>query len=707
MDFFQRQDKARRHTVLLTFLFILGMLTTAFLIHLVVYGIISVDPEAGLSTGDKWGLFFIDMIAVCGFILIVALFKTWSLNRSGPDGVALSLGGTLVSRGSYDPRERRLYNVVEEIAIAAGTPIPRVYILKQEKSINACAIGTSSGNSAVCVTRGAMDYLTRDELQGVVAHEFSHIVNNDVSINTKLIGYLFGLEVIAIIAAFIFRATLCAPVNDTHTRSSSDDDKDSSNSWVVILAILAISGLLFVIGYIGVFFGNIIRSAISRQREYLADASAVQFTRNPDGIAGALKKIGCSSLGSNIDNSKSVQASHLFFGSVFSSGLLDSLFQTHPDLTKRIQAIDPTFDGVYPEKVDPIDWSTFENNASTSSQANVPNPVSALKEALGVGAPLSGFASGAPSSYAQDSSVQVNASEVSSSQLGTPRDQLYGTQFAEASSESEKLSGSPKDSFGDINNLRVESSILVECPVELDNFLVDYYSAVAAFFVILLGEDQNERRVQIEILQNAYGDALRAELERAFDLVGRLGKSPRLIVARKALPLLKTSSLQEYRKFRDVVLKLCAADGVLDIFEYTLQALAIRELDLYYRLGKEPKVIYHTLSSVSDAFALSLSYLAHNGAVQPGDELKAFQDGVAQIDLNIELQPLEQCTLNGFSKSLNALAVSSPQIKKDFLFAVYRCVASDGVVTEDEAAIVSAVTAALGAPAPIWKDLSV
>lgn len=687
MDFFQRQDKARFKTVWLVFLFILGLLSTALLIHFLVAFFVAaseqVDYQAELFNPT---LFAIDFLTVSCFILFVSLFRIASLKKTGPDGIAVSLGGELIGRGDRSLRERRLYNVVEEIALASGCPVPRVYIMRGEQSINACAIGTSPENAAVCVTSGAMDYLTRDELQGVIAHEFSHIVNNDVNINTKIIGYLFGLELIALIAALIFRTALQVPFRVQTSRSNSEN-KDSGGGLTILLAILLFSGALFLIGYVGTIFGNLIRAAISRQREYLADASAVQFTRNPNGIAGALKKIGCPNLGSHIANSASVEASHLFFGSVFKTGFLQSLFQTHPPLVQRIRAIDPDFDGVFPTRVEKNVWASLSEE---SDDPVVPESLAKIKNAV-ENAAYSQFAG----EVGQSVESNVSTPEKPGS-IGFTREELYGSAFEDVIK--------PDDSVNGGDNVVVESSILESVPTIWESFLEDSLSAKATLYAVLRGNGADEARRQRDIVESSEGLLLKEKLDFAWKAVEPLGDATRLVLARKAIPLLKTMSLEEYRSFRATTIKLCQTDGILDLFEYTLQALVVRELDLYYRLSREPKIRYATFESILQPFTLVLSHLAYEGALYPGDEVEAFQSGLKAINVSAYLAPREECTLASFSRALNILSLSAPLVKKKVLQALYKCVAADGVVVEKEAATISAVAAALGAPAPVWRD---
>ncbi len=247
--------------------------------------------------------------------------------QKGGGTVAEMLGGSRVPENTDNPAERRLLNVVEEMSIAAGIPVPLVYILEKEKGINAFAAGLSINDAAVAVTQGALDRLSREELQGVIAHEFSHLLNGDMRLNIQLIGIIYGILIIGIIGGEILE----------HHRISSKS------------IVLFIGGILLtVIGYIGTFAGRLIQSAVSREKEFLADASAVKFTRNPLGLASALKKIGGCIYGSQITSATAKQASHLFFGQSDIDVLFPDFLATHPPLIKRIRLLDPSFDGTFP-----------------------------------------------------------------------------------------------------------------------------------------------------------------------------------------------------------------------------------------------------------------------------------------------------------------------------------------------------------------------
>ncbi len=331
MDFFGEQDAARRNSRWLVVLFMLAVVTIVVSLYAVIIGIITYsDTRRMAEPAALWqpDLFFTVAGVVSTVILLSSLFKVVQLSSGGGVKVAESLDGRLVSRATDDRLERRLLNVVDEMAIAAGIPVPKVYVLDHESGINAFAAGTSSSDAVVAVTRGTLEQLNRDELQGVIGHEFSHIFNGDMRLNIRLMGVLHGILMLALIGRLILRGGS----RGYRVRSSSGK---KGGGGIVLFALA-----LFVIGYIGVFFGRLIKAAVSRQREFLADASAVQFTRNPAGIAGALKKIAGLDA-TRIEHPDAESASHMFFGNGINNFL--SLLATHPPVEERISRLDPYF----------------------------------------------------------------------------------------------------------------------------------------------------------------------------------------------------------------------------------------------------------------------------------------------------------------------------------------------------------------------------
>ncbi len=336
MDFFDHQDTARQRTGLLVFLFSLAVFVITGLVSVLSIGIyygVTGKPF------DQYTAISYVLLCFAGVVLIVAIssmIRLSDLSSNGGRGVAESIGGKLISSNTIDAKHRRLLNVVEEMSIASGIPVPPVYVMQEERGINAFAAGMSIDDAVIGVTQGALDAFTRDELQGVIAHEFSHILNGDMRMNTRLIGVLFGITCIAHFGHLVLD-------NTHHTSRVSRSSSDSDKGFAVIMLIAIVC---LVLGWVGTLFGSMIKAAISRQREFLADASAVQFTRNDQGISGALKKIGGHASGSSLKAKASSQMSHMMFGQSSLSGFT-GLFATHPPLEERIRRIEPSWDGSF------------------------------------------------------------------------------------------------------------------------------------------------------------------------------------------------------------------------------------------------------------------------------------------------------------------------------------------------------------------------
>jgi len=328
-DFFQQQDLARRNTKILVLLFLLAVLSLIALTNiLVMFGF-------GFFQGQLQPTLSWEIITIISLVVItvvgLAIVAKWQQLKLGGRTVAQALGGERVTADSQDPLKRRLLNVVEEMALAANLPVPPVYLLP-ERGINAFAAGYSPADAVIGVTQGCIEQLNRDELQGVIAHEFSHILNGDMRMNIRLIAILNGILFIGHIGYYLLRAGRGSRIG------ISSRNRNEGTAGIMLLGV----GLV-IIGYLGSFFGNLIKAAVSRQREYLADASAVQFSRNPRGIAGALKRIGGYESSSRIRHGNADEMSHLFFGEAISRWA--AIFATHPPLDKRIRRVDPSWNG--------------------------------------------------------------------------------------------------------------------------------------------------------------------------------------------------------------------------------------------------------------------------------------------------------------------------------------------------------------------------
>ncbi len=341
-DFFERQNTARRKTLILLGYLLPSVVLTIFSIYFVVVFALAFHgmhfrrhyyvQQLIHPTVVDWQLFGVVTAVTTGVVALAALYKAQQL-ASGGSAVAAMLGGRRITSNTADLDERRLLDVVEEMAVASGVPVPEVFVLDGENGINAFVAGHNSGDAALGVTDGALRLLTRDELQAVVGHEFSHLLNGDMHLNMWLMSFLYGILFISLTGKFLANIYW-------------DEDSCGYSSGRRGSPFLFVGVALFVVGSVGYFFGRLIKCAVCRQREYLADAASVQFTRNPQALAGALKKIGGLVFGSRISGAEADEASHMFFSDVMPDSLFGWL-STHPPLEKRVREVDPMWDGTF------------------------------------------------------------------------------------------------------------------------------------------------------------------------------------------------------------------------------------------------------------------------------------------------------------------------------------------------------------------------
>jgi Zn-dependent protease with chaperone function len=394
MNFFEHQARAKRNSGLLTLLLAVAVLSLVTLTSLTLMMLLQLFADIPAYSAEArisldWSLVGMIATIVIAAVVLGSLYKSIKLSKGGKV-VAEHLGGRLLNLAPQSPEERRVLNVVEEMAIASGTPVPSVYLL-DDPSINAFAAGLTPQDAGIGITRGAVFLLSRDELQGVIAHEFSHIFHGDMRLNTRLVAMLHGILLLGLIGGLLL---------DSSTQRSlrlSSSSKDRGKAGVLIFAIGA---ALWLLGSAGTFFGNVIKAAVSRQREFLADATAVQFTRNNQSIAGALKKIGGYAGGSQLQNSHAAEFSHMYFGSGVSMAL-GGLLATHPPLEERIRRVEPRWDGSFPQVV--LSAAAYGNSASTITAAANEAQVSVAWDGE-----LSGLSAGAPSYSPQAAEHAIN-----------------------------------------------------------------------------------------------------------------------------------------------------------------------------------------------------------------------------------------------------------------------------------------------------------
>lgn len=633
-DFFQQQDNARRKTFLLVAYFVLAILILIAL----VYGLLLALSSYSEGEPVSWWQPQLLLVAAPGVGLVVggaSVFKVAQLS-SGGQAVALMMGGQEIPGATTDARQKRLLNIVEEMALAAGVPVPPVYVL-EEPSINAFAAGYAPGDAVIAVSRGSLDYLTRDELQGVVAHEFSHILNGDMRLNIRLIGLIFGLMALSIAGRMLMR-----------TSGVSAPRGNDSRGGLVMLGIG-----LFVLGLAGAFFGRAIMAAVSRQREYLADASAVQFTRNPEGIAGALKKIGGLAEGSRIDIPQAGEAGHIFFANVFATAGFAGLLATHPPLVERIRRLDPQFDGQFPEvrKVS-IDRTEIEGRRSN----RVP-PFAGMPGLPQVPVPVLGLADRAASRVGH-----VDPEVISYAQ--TLQDDIP-------------------------EGLRLAAE--------------DPFSAQALVYALLLDPRADLRSVQLAQLEASTEPPALAETLRLVDIVEALPDAYRLPLLDLAMPALRQMSPRQHRTFRDEVEKLMVADQQLSLFEYTLRCVLHRHLDAQYMPQRQTRSMISSPQKLVEPMATVLALLAWEGQPEFDSADRAFDMGMRGYTGgdNIHcLPPLEECSLAAFDTALQKLRQSVPAIKQRIVVAVAACILANDHVTVREAELLRAICDTLDSPLP-------
>lgn len=505
MNFFAEQARARRQSRYLTFLFTLSVIAiVVFVDVLAALAIIyinktPVNDVLGITLWlGQYGHFLILIsLATVAVIGLASLYKMVSL-RSGGGQVARDLGGVRIQADTRDRLYKRLYNVVEEMAIASSVPMPEVYVLEHELGINAFAAGYTPSDAAVAVTRGTLDALSRDELQGVIAHEFSHILNGDMRVNIRLMGLLFGILFVSLIGYQLLRVTQFS--------SRNDDNKSGT-------AIFMIGLGLVVIGSIGVFFGRLIQAAISRQREYLADASAVQFTRQTSGIAGALKKIAALEQGSYLQTAHVTEVSHMLFASGLS---LSDLWQTHPPLLKRIAVLEPQFN---PAEIQQI--------ADDGIGEQIAEPFQASSE---------------PSINASMAGVSGLTGLVSTQLIGRP---------AEAQRQ---------------QAIQLRNDI----PQGLQEAAYSQSHAVPLILSLLLDNKQPIRDLQLNLIATHCGGEVRTLCTTLAEQRRGLANNLRLPLLQMAFPMVKNRPITYSESLLDLIDRLIEADGVVDTFEFLL-----------------------------------------------------------------------------------------------------------------------------------------
>ncbi|HEX5612675.1 MAG TPA: M48 family metallopeptidase [Burkholderiales bacterium] len=651
--FFEHQRIARRNTRVMVALFLAAVVGVVLAVDLVLgiaylwgnsdWRVASEGRAPGLGTlvaAVPGALYFWGAIATAAVIFIVSLVSVARLSDGG-EAVAKMVGARRVMPDTHDALERRLLNVVEEMAIASGVRVPGVYIMDGEQGINAFAAGWDVSGAVVAVTRGTLEALTRDELQGVVAHEFSHILNGDMRLNIRMIGVLAGIVFIGSIGGFIMRSV-----------GQSRGRKDSASG-----GIFAVGLALFLIGYIGLFFARLIKASVARQREFLADASSVQFTRNPDGIAGALDRIKAST--ALISNRRAEEMSHMFF----SQGIkvwFGGLFDTHPPLEERIRRVHPGFQP-----------SSYRKKREATVAAAAPDAI------LGRAA---GFA-GAAASGAEGRRVAD-----------------LGTEWGRSAGESARLVGTV-----DAGKVDYAARLLASLSPALLEQLRSGDGAPAALIAVLLAPKEEVKREQLEAMKAVAPQPL---IERAAALAGMmkgLGPAYRLPLVDLALPAARMAPPEGKETLLKALEAVIHADRRVSLHEFVVLTLVREQM----APGSRGAAIgARKITDLQPEALTLLSLVAHAGvrADATGEREQQLRAalGAGAKEMGLAEAPAAPAalSLDAAAKSLDTLRGLAPLQKAVLIKGLFAAVTLDGTIRIAEAELMRLVGAVLDCPLP-------
>lgn len=669
MDFFGHQDQARKRTRQLILLFALALFTLIFLTNLLVAGFLWGNPDIfpGLAKDSvrnpslldifhymSWQAWLTISAIVCSFVGLAYLYKAVKLSGGG-SSIAQSLGGRLIQPDTEDFYEKRLLNIIEEMAIASGMPVPQVFLLDDEIGINAFAAGFQPSDAIIGVTKGCLTKLSRLQLQGVIGHEFSHILNGDMRMNMRLIAILFGILCIGLLGRIIVEAGARHSLYSRGRSQSSMFSSSSSNKKEGGVPIFLVGIGLMVLGYSGVFFGKLIQAAVSRQREYLADASAVQFTRDPQAITEALKVIGYGGVGSAIGHNRREEFSHAFFGNAIYNGFSShfGFLSTHPKLEERIRRIDKHWDG---EWVQP----------QTLRQAYDESPQLAPKAKIRPEELLTGVAA------AMTAAIDFVPSQ-----------------------------DAPKTSAPEANRADQKT---IDAEAVLTTAAHDVSNARALCYGLLLAPNSSlVHEQQLDLIQQYCGKDLLIQVKQLLPAILELDEAKRLPIIDKAIPSLKLLSADQYSEFKKLLVKLVQADGKIDLFEWCLYRMILQYLNPSFGKAKPIKAKHGNVKKLHQEVETVLSLVANHGHDSLERAMKSFAIAADTAGFEgLELQPKTN-SLKAFNVALDTLTQAYPHVKGRLMKALAACISTDGVnVIERE--LVQTIAAILECPTPDLFD---
>jgi Zn-dependent protease with chaperone function len=659
-DFFELQEMARRTTRRLILLYVLAVIAVAFALSAIAGALYAVlllfsgGPLAGGVTIDYGSLvasyfnvwlfgvprtFYVWAAGATLVTMIAAtLWRTWQL-RGGGEAVAELLGARRLERARATAAQTRLINVVEEMAIASGVAVPPVYVLEDERAINALAAGYAPNEAVVIATQGALEKLTRDELQGIVAHEFSHILNGDMRLNVRLLGLLYGIVFIGQTGQVLLRMATAGAIGVEREKQ------------VIGVPQLVAGGLLASVGYVGLMAARLIKAAIAHQREFLADAASVQFTRNPDGIAGALDSTRSLRLGTWVANPHAEETSHMFFAQAVSVWL-GQAFATHPPIDARIRRVHPRFNQV--------EYRRTRDGLYEQREIAVLDGLGNVVKVIGAdGAERKGAARGGLAAAVAVAAV--------SDQIGRPTRE----------------------------HLDVAARMLGALPAVTRRRMETAAGAAQVMFALALERDDTARAKEFAVLEARRGTADCSAVVDAFGEIGRITRPFVLPLIELALPVLKAQPQAARDAFVADLTAVVEADRRVTHGEFVL--LTFLRQHLREGAGKPISTKYRDLREVIEDARLVVSLVAHAAR---GESAEAFAQGAKWLELAPDaLVPVAEISIGGVGTALERLRVLAPLVKPRVLRA---CVdaAADGGFTLAQAEMLRAVAATLDCPVP-------
>ncbi|HEY3786436.1 MAG TPA: M48 family metallopeptidase [Steroidobacteraceae bacterium] len=675
MDFYARQAAARGQTRWLVLAFVLSLLAVALALDLVLFSFLaSAGADRPLIEPLQFarynpGMAVFSTLLVMGVLGLASLYKSMEL-RGGGGVVARSLGGVLVNQDTTDLQRKRLLNIVSEMAIASGVPMPEVYVLEQEAGINAFAAGHTAANAAITVTHGALERLNRDELQGVIGHEFSHILNGDMRLNVQLMGWVFGLFVVALIGRLLLNFS---PRNRR------------GNNGVVALAFAVL-----VLGYVGLFLGRLMQAAVSRQRERLADASGVQFTRNPQGLKGALVKIAAVPEGSLLSSPHAEQAAHMFFAEG-----IDRLFATHPPLMERIRELDPHFDERALARA-VAELESAPREASDEPESADRGYGTSLGELRSVQATPVAAAGGARSSGVAAPLGAVPGPGMLAATAGIA---ALGPGAGEAGGAAATQHSASNVGRAEAIHIQQARAIQLAMPEGMGEILQSPGKSQAFVLALLLSQEPAVRERQLALLGRTLSVANFAVIGQVTALADGIEPLLRLPVLQQLFPSLRRAPVTQRQALARLATDLIHADSRIDAFEYCLAKL----LETLLNDELQARVPHGTLSleDAQSEIHVLFATLAQLGAQNTQGARMAYEAGLSSV---LPMRRPAYAELPDWPRQLSdalpRLDQLHPFAKKVVIDGLVKTIASDDLMTEAESELLRTVCALMHCPLP-------